>query len=129
MAKTAILPLATYQAGERSLPEANVPTGITRVQVAFDLTHLSTLTLIMAIALELSQDNGQTWIAWGGCGLDLPKSGYTLVGSTPHDDQNVAVPESRFGIALPNPNNVQRKLRGSISLSEAFTTSVTVDLT
>ena len=123
------LPLTTYTAGTHVLPEATVPTGLVRAKALFDLTHLTQLTLVMSIALELSQDNGATWLSAGGGGLDLPRSGFTINGSVITSAQGQVVTVSGITINLPNPANAQRKIRGTAVLSEDFLTQITVDLT
>lgn len=123
------LPLTTYTAGTHPLPETTVPTGLTRAKALFDLTHLTALTLVMSIAIELSQDNGATWVSAGGGGLDLPNSGFTIAGSVITSAQGQVVTVSGITVKLLNPANAQRKIRGAVVLSEDFLTQITVDLT
>lgn len=123
------LPLTTYTAGQHVLPEAAIPTGFVRAKALFDLTHLTQLTLVMSIAIELSQDNGASWVSAGGGGLDLPNSGFTIAGSVITSAQGQVVTVSGITVKLPNPANAQRKIRGTAVLSEDFLTQITVELT
>lgn len=123
---TITLPLTTYPAGVILLPTRAVPTGLVSATALFDTTHVTTLTLVMQVALELSQDNGTTWVPSGGSTLSLPNCGCTLSGGVLTDASGKPVLVSGFQIALANPTNAQRRIRGTVTLSESFETQVTV---
>lgn len=105
-----LLPTAVYGPGTLAFGPVAIPVGITGVTAIIDRAALVSPTLRIDWTLELSQDDGQTWEAWGGAGT---------IGGPPFTT-------SSFTVALPQPANAARKLRGSVTLTEAATTSVSI---
>lgn len=122
------LPLTTYTAGTHLLSPASIPLNLVFAKARFDLTHLTALTLVMDISLEISQDNGATWTFAGGSGLNLPNSGFTLNGGVITNSAGQVITQSGISVSLPQPANNQRQIRGTINLTEDFLTQITLEL-
>lgn len=122
-----VLPLNTYAAGAYALGPAAIPSGVTAAQLTFDLTHLTALTMVLEMGIQISLDNGVTWPITVTIGLDLPKSGFTLNGSVITDVAGKVITEWPGGVS-GIPLGANRKVKGTISISEDFTTSGTLSL-
>lgn len=118
MATSVILPPGSYGPGTFTLPAAPIPTGITRVTVQVDRASMVSGTLHIDWTLELSQDSGTSWLPWGGAG--------TVGGAISDPATGLPFSVSSFTVAVPNPANAGRRLRGSVTLTEAVVTSVTL---
>lgn len=116
-----VLPLQTYTANTYSLGPATIPSGVTSAQLRFDLTHLTSLTMVLEMGIQISLDNGVTWPIVATIGLDLPRSGYTLPGGVLTNGQGQVVTEWPGGVS-GIPLGANRKIKGTITISEDFQT-------
>jgi len=109
MATVLVLPALSRNPGTTAFGPVAVPTGITQIEVQLDRAGMASETLRIDWALEVSQDSGATWLSWGGAST---AGGPPLTGV------------SSFTIALPNPSNAGRRVRGSVTLNETVTLSI-----
>lgn len=113
-----LLPMATYPAGTRAFGPVVVPVGVTSARCSIDRTSLLSPSLQINWNFELSQDGGASWLPWGAAG--------TAGGSIVSGKTGLPFTESNFEVEFPFPANTQRRLRGTVTLSEDATTSVSV---
>lgn len=105
---TISIPNRTYPAGNLPITELGVPTGISLAQLLIDRTNWTNPAVILTTALELSYDNGVTWVGGGGGqapgGVLLDKNG------------NVRT-VTEFRWTWPDPDNPLRRIRGTINIA------------
>lgn len=112
-----VLPSASYGPGTFQFGGALIPAGLTIIKASIDRTFMLSPTFFISWGLELSLDNGNTWLSWGSAGT---------VGGALTDESGNPSTESSFTVNVPEPLNTQRRLRGSVSLNEAVVTSLSL---
>src|SRR5262245_46322160 len=65
-AGSATLPQGTYGPGVVTLGPANVAGSLSQATVSFDISQHLEPTIMWEVAIEISTDNGQTWLLMGG---------------------------------------------------------------
>ena len=118
MASVRLLPSSSHGPGTISIPSVAIPLGVMFLTVEVDRAGMASGTLRVNWGIEVSQDGGATWAGGGGGGL----AGGVVI----DPDTSLPFPVSSFSVALANSANPARRLRGSITLNEAVTTSVTL---
>lgn len=125
MARSTVLPVATYPAGTRVIGPVNIQNGLTNIFVDIQRctsaapTIWPSETAKLTTLWEISLDAGNTWGTWiqtedwGGISVS-PKTG-------------LEVPLLTIG--GPLPAGTQRRLRATLTLSESIRTQVGVDIT
>jgi hypothetical protein len=126
-----LLPIQARQAGTVAFGPFSVPAGYTSLGLTFDLQQVSSLTAVLSGFVEISFDGGTNWQTVGDFALDLAVSGYRLVSGQllrALDDPMGPGPVRFFGqnVRLGNSHLTTRRVRGSISSSEAVTSGVTL---
>lgn len=91
-----------------------------------DLTALTTLTCSIQVTMDLSMDGGATWTGIGGWGLNVPMSGYALVGGVLVDAANQPIRITGASMRLPDASSVLRQVRATASLSTPATVGCTL---
>ena len=122
---TAIFPLGTYGPGSVSFGPVAVARGVSSIKLAFDRTNLLDATASISFSVEFSFDGGATW---SGADPAIPYRGVaaTASGGTILDGDGVTILESSISIAVPQPNNSQRRARGTLSVNKAILTAGTL---
>ncbi len=115
-----ILSTGLHGPGTVTFAATSVPTGIIGLTIGMSRSAF-TLAPSLSIdwSIELSQDNGSTWLAAGGAG--------TKGGDVIDPDTLNVVARSSFTVGLPQSTNPNRKLRGQITFSDSVITDLTVD--
>lgn len=108
MATTTVIPGGTYQKGSANLGPAIVPVGLVFVRLEFDITLFTETDRAIAFSLEISYDNGITWRFLAGA---------TQPGGTFVDDEGLRQTKGFFEARLPEPTNVARQVRGTITIT------------
>jgi hypothetical protein len=65
-AGSATLPPSNYGPGVVTLGPANVAGSLSQAVVSFDISQHLDPTILWQVAIEISLDNGQTWLMMGG---------------------------------------------------------------
>lgn len=115
---TVNIPNRTHQAGLITIPERSIPVGIAYARLSIEAITWDDPDIFVIINLELSQDGG---LSWGPGG-----SGYAKGGTV--DRQGNRNSSAWWRWSWPNPNNPNRKIRGTISINKAIKTGGTFDL-
>lgn len=122
-------PLANYAAQTYTLPSSPIPSNATALALSIrrsteaDPTIWPSKNVKVAVSLDLSLDNGQTWTFF---------SGYTAEGGILKRKDGTDVEDSYVVLDLP-PSAQQRRVRGSLTISggtlrsEGFLDVVTPD--
>lgn len=126
-----LLPIQARAAGSVAFGPINVPAGYTTFQVMFDLQQVNSLTAVLSAVIELSFDGGTNWAVVGDYALDLSRSGYRLVTGQLRralDDDLGTGPVRFFGssVRLPQTESASRRIRGTLTSSEAVISGVTL---
>lgn len=113
-------PNRRYNQGTDSIGPVAIQLGASRLQVrATRDAWPSTGGEVFSVLMQISLDGGNTWQDWGGFGA--------FGGDIRHRDGSIA-PESTFSIQLPDTQNPQRQLRGTVTVNRALNTAITVDV-
>jgi len=117
-------------AGTLAFGPVAIPTGFSHVVVMFDLRQQTTATAAFSATLSGSLDNGATWTAMGGAGLDLPAGLVLTSGHLYRSESDPLGPgvirTFGFGHALPRTELTTRQIKGTVSCTESSTLGVTV---
>jgi len=73
--KTFLIPTKTYQPGVQTIPGSAVPPESTRMTLTLDVTNWSVPTVVVDVAMELSQDGGVSWRPGGRAPLQCRSDG------------------------------------------------------
>jgi hypothetical protein len=120
MATVLTLPIISQPAGVYLFGPATVPLGVVRATAKIDRVPLVSATLRIDWTLELSQDAGVTWLQRDAAG--------TVGGSVINPRTGLPFTVSSFTQTLPNPTNANRRVRGSVTINEVATTTLTLDM-
>lgn len=115
---TVNIPNRTYQAGVIAIPERSIPVGIASAMLTIEAITWDDPDIFVSIDLELSQDNGNTWGPGG--------AGYGKGGTV--DKEGSRNSTAWWKWSWPNPDNPNRKVRGSIVINRAIKTGGTFNL-
>lgn len=118
-----LLPPQAHTPGHIRAGSLPVPVGATYVEALLDRRSLSghTSDAVASWALELSQDDGVTWLPWGGAATVLHES------KVDRQDDGSLPSTSGFRITLSRDvENPRRRIRGALTLSEHTTTALTL---
>lgn len=128
MASSVVLAPGTYAIGTRTLGPANVPLGVTAIELALDGAAMTDPALHVAITLDLSLDGGATWNDPHPA-VDPFPVGMTLDGGA-KNRQGDPLAAYTIGTSLPDPTNPNRRVRATVVISGTpLTTSGTLSLT
>ena len=101
------IPSRTYPIGTTQFWPVTVPTGATTFDLKFDVSTFTDPTWTLNLTFDLSFDGGTNWV--NVVGLTMP-------GGAPDDNGNpIAV--AGFFSNLSQPNNANRRARGSLTLT------------
>lgn len=115
----ATAPTRSYN-GHFNLPDAAVNVGITRYLFTVDVSQMHDPLTHLTITLECSYDNGQSWNFW--CSAERP-GGPDLIAK----DGITVLPMSISG-PLDQPQNANRRVRGSVDIVGPITLGATVEV-
>lgn len=116
IASVVLLSNVTLPIGTTSFGPVTPPLGMSKIQVAIDRTLLTSVTLVVSWAIELSRDSGLTWVSWGGGGT---------IGGVLVDNLLNPITESSFTVNFGSPTDPATQVRGTITSNEVVVTSVT----
>lgn len=128
MAKTLILNQATYPIGTTPVGPANLPTGVTSIELTLDGAQMHDPALHVEIKMDISLDNGATWNNPPASCVPFPCA-MTLDGGA-RDRSGNFLAEYMLGTdGIPQPSNSQRKMRAFLIISGTpLTTSGSISL-
>lgn len=119
MAQTVVLPSGTYT-GTQTIPSRSIPIGASRIELALDRTAWTDPAVTVTARLDLSFDDGLTWIS--------PYMGFTAAGGIiliPVTGETLSI--TRVTVPLPQPN-ANRRIRGTIIIVGSLTTTGTLTI-
>jgi hypothetical protein len=125
MARSVVLPVATYPAGTRVIGPVNIQNNLSRIVVEIqrctsaDPTIWPSETARLHVVWEFSTDGGQTWLHW----ITTEDWG----GITVHSKTGLEIPVAMTGGTLPI--GTQRRVRSTLTLDEPIRTGVVIDVT
>lgn len=116
MASIAIVDKKDFLSGTEDPDEISVPLGATEVDIFIDRTDLLDSKVAVAVQCFLSLNGGLSWKPWGGFGT----TGGEMINS------KTMVVDTKSGMIskLPEPDNKNRKLRLTITLSSGANTAL-----
>lgn len=127
-----VIPVGLHS-GFQTFPSTPVPVGVSAITVAIDRSSLIDPTVGVGWALELSlTGDAGPWIPWGssgtGGGVIVSPTTKSIAGASSMTGSLIR--RLRDGSIEPGfePSNANRRLRGSLSLTQAVTTKVTITL-
>src|SRR6267143_5580704 len=94
------------------------PPDLSNIQVAIDRTFLTSVTLAITLALEMSLDGGITFVPWIGMN--------TNGGTTISPKTGLLVATDLLRGELPVPTGANTRIRGSVVSNEVAVTTVTL---
>ena len=103
--------------GQRQVDAFIVPRGATKIRTGLGRAAFGVLTHPVSWSMEVSYDNGDTWIFCGGA-TTLPGDFLDEIGQIS--------PESWIEVALPLPSDGTTKMRCTVNTAEAVTTDIRV---
>ena len=110
-----VFPSISRAVGTYLLPSSNVPNGISSAVLSFDRSLWTNPAGKMEMQLEISFDNGTSWQILGA---------FTAEGGVVLDMLGNVATKTSIKIGVPQPQNNNRKVRGTLIISgAAFTTS------
>ena len=120
-----VAPVQSYTAGVRVLGPVTVPKDYSSILILNDLRQVDSLTATIHCTMDYSIDGGATWVFAGGGGVDLAKSGYTLVGGklTNQEGGLVRIRGTRYDI---HRTDLVRQVRATFTTNETLIVGVTV---
>lgn len=124
--KTTVIPTATYPPDTYPFGPLNVQNGAFSFVIVFDKTAWTDPAVTLAVTMEISLDNGQTWNPHPD-GDPFPVSYTDAGGGTDKFGNPLLV--STLSSSLPAPQNNQRRLRGTaIVAGGSLTTSAEIQV-
>lgn len=120
-----VAPVASYTAGTRIVGPETIPAGISAILVLLDLRQITSLTADINWTIEYSIDNGISWEFAGGGGIDMSKSGYTLLAGKLTNKDGGPVRMSGSLRLLPR-TDIPRPVRVSFTTNETMTIGATL---
>lgn len=117
MASTIVLPQGTYPIGTRTLGPANVPQGVSSVELQLDGTQMTDPALHLTVGLDLSLDGGATWASTNpGVATDpFPVAMETQGGSKTRT--GAPVPIYNLGTNIPSPSSSTRQIKATVTIT------------
>ena len=109
MAKVDVIVSELKTEGTRHSNVLAVPLGAKFVRVSMPRKDMTDTKIAFACQLFLSLDGGTSWKPWGGAG--------TVGGEIIDSITKQIVTESGMEMALPEPSNPNRKVKGTVSIS------------
>ena len=75
------------------------------------------MTTVLSLSLDVSLDNGSTFVNSGIVGLDFPTSGYSIAGGILVDSSGQPVRVFGQGVRFPDALNANRRLKPTMTFS------------
>lgn len=115
-------PSTVFLTGVHSFGPIDVPVGVFAASAHLAASILLSTTLVLSAGFELSQDSGATWLPCGSAGL--------ISNGTIFTDSKTGLPGTDWWVrvGLANQDNPNRKIRGSVTINEAVSTFINVQL-
>lgn len=117
---TQTFPNRRYNQGTDTIGPVSIPVGATALKVRATRDAWPDIGgEVFSVLMQISFDGGNTWMDWGGFGA---------YGGDVHGRDGSIVPESYCNVGLPDSQNPQRQLRGTVTVNRALNTAITVEI-
>lgn len=118
MSEIIVITKADITPGTTDTSTFKIPVGATKISLNIDRSDLMDASIAIGVQLFLSLDNGKSWTFWGGFGT----SGGQVIDSA---TDKIAT-SSSIGVELPEPDNPNRQIKATLTVTGICKTGMTV---